>query len=545
MKTRSFVLSILLTLLLTGAASAQDGAPLPAGYEWARYYQNGAPVTEGPLDYSGDVKRVAIGYWVQQLVSYADGYLVEVPLTLEWDFTLANKVVKASSADFSVTISRERSPYADIDYYIDFYQNRFYTSESFRTANSLVLEEDLTITAAGYETKVITLRYTKGGLPYDVYTFAYQKTGGTAYTRYLFRGKNFNESYVEMVRDVLNSYQAVGRRGTAASTLSPSPRGEALWNAETMALYRRYLYQDTLDWGIFVQDMYNTGVKETIPALEAEIGTPFEVVLMYHQLGTPLELEGMRAAAEAGKVIELTIQVCHNNNQDVYGYTPMLDLVAGRLDEQIRQMASQLKEFGHPVLFRLNNEMNSDWTSYSGIVTLSDPELYIRAWQHIYKLFYRENVRNTIWIFNPNDRNYPPSNWNDFSCYWPGEHYVHMIGVTGYNTGDYYRNLTGETWREFKTIYDEIERHYLPLFGEYPWIITEFASSSYGGNKVRWIDNMFRDLPGYKNIKVAVWWSYADYDLRPGREHIAARPYFLDETADTLQAFARGRSGDG
>jgi len=287
--------------------------------------------------------------------------------------------------------------------------------------------------------------------------------------------------------------------------------------------------------------MYFSGINETIPALEERIGKPFEVVLMYHQLGGPLELEGMKQAARQGKIIELTIQVSHENNEDVYGYTPMFDLISGLKDHQLRAMAAQLKEYKEPILFRLNNEMNSDWTSYSGIITLSDPELYILAWQHVYQVFYQEGVRNLIWVFNPNDRNYPPSNWNDFTCYWPGDGYVHMIGVTGYNTGDYYRSLVGESWREFSAIYDDIQRKYEPIFGKYPWIITEFASSSYGGDKARWIDRMFQALPKYKNIKVAVWWSYADYDLRPGKEHIAARPYFLDETDTTLEAFARGR----
>ena len=36
-------------------------------------------------------------------------------------------------------------------------------------------------------------------------------------------------------------------------------------------------------------DVFGEGIRETIPAMEEKIGMPFEVVLMYLQLGLPLE----------------------------------------------------------------------------------------------------------------------------------------------------------------------------------------------------------------------------------------------------------------
>ena len=63
---------------------------------------------------------------------------------------------------------------------------------------------------------------------------------------------------------------------------------------------------------------------------------------------------------------------------------------------------------------------------------------------------------NAIWIFNPNDRDYPPANWNHFMAYYPGDEFVQLIGITGYNTGTYYKETKNETWREFDEIYDRI-----------------------------------------------------------------------------------------
>lgn len=129
----------------------------------------------------------------------------------------------------------------------------------------------------------------------------------------------------------------------------------------------------------------------------------------------------------------------------------------------------------------------------------------------------------------------PPDRWNDAINYYPGEGYAQLIGVTGYNNGTYYTQW-GEQWREFDAIYDHIQSLYGEVFGAFPWIITEFSSSSVGGDKAAWIDNMFAAIGNYPNIKIAVWFSSADWDT----EGNVARPYWLDETPETLDAFRRG-----
>ncbi|MBQ4543848.1 MAG: hypothetical protein IJA19_06750 [Clostridia bacterium] len=51
---------------------------------------------------------------------------------------------------------------------------------------------------------------------------------------------------------------------------------------------------------------------------------------------------------------------------------------------------------------------------------------------------------------------------------------------------------------------------------------------------------MFDCIDKYENIKIAVWFSYADYDYRPEHKGKVARPYWLDETEETLNAFKNG-----
>jgi len=246
------------------------------------------------------------------------------------------------------------------------------------------------------------------------------------------------------------------------------------------------------------------------------------------------------ALKEIKSAVTHVTQMTEENNQHLYGHSPLMDLVRDGDEPRIREFARAAADWGHPFLFRLNNEMNTDWVSYGGVNNLIDPDLFIEIWRIIYRIFEEEGVNNAIWIWNPNDRDAPPNSWNSFTAYYPGNNYVHMFGVTGYNTGTHYADLHGESWREFQQIYDHVVQVYDGLFDDFPWIITEFASSSVGGDKVAWIDRMFSALPRYRNIRAAVWFSYVDWDFRFPYGEVPARPYWLDETPETLEAFRRG-----
>jgi beta-mannanase len=501
--------------------------------------QNNADLRK--ISNDNDVKLIIKTDTTDRFVNYPEGYYINLPANLKYDFTLSNLYIKAKSNDMQITLSKEWSPYEDVWKYIDYYQNRFILSEEYQKANNITLHENVKTDVNGYETQIISLsRNTDSELmPLKTYTYVYIRLYGQTYMRIIFKTTNYNEDYKKMYMDVIESFSEISGKYTSKNYVEYYPIKNDNWNAQTEALYDKYNSSNDISWGIFTKDVYTTGINETIPQLEKELDYDFDVVLVYHHLGNELPLQEMKKISDSGKVIEFTLQTCVNNNEKLYGYTPMLDIVEGKLDDQIVELAKNIKSLNTPILFRLNNEMNSDWTSYCGMVSLEDPDVYIGVWKRIYNIFKAQGVENCIWIYNPNDKNYPPSNWNDFLTYYPGNEYVQLIGITGYNTGTYYNKETGEAWREFTEIYDDIYKKYNPMFSKFNWIITEFSSSSIGGDKTKWINDMFKNIHKYKNIKIAVWFSYADYDLNGN----VARPYWLDETKETLEAFKKGFNG--
>lgn len=518
------------------------------------------------MDYRRDNKRIYLYEGGKRLVNYTDGYQVDVPQDAAFDFTLSPLFTVVESEHYRVTISRETSPYLGLDadttqklasvmpdvqckdgveQYIAYYFNRFILSESWQQANRVQVEGPLDIPAGDTTGQVIyaVMEDVPEG-ERDGYAYVTIRTGLREIFRLMYRYDSENEQFQQQLARSLQYFRGFSTMGTAKYETDFYPVLPQEWSEETRALYETIANADQIRWGIFAENIYGEGIEQTVPRIEQEIGYHFPVVLSYFHFNEQFPLEFMQKNYEEGRIVELTFQLTESNNEDLMGYTPNIDLYRGLKDDKIREIAQAAKQFGHPFLFRINNEMNSDWTSYSGVVNMSDPELFKANWRRIYRIFQEEGVDNCIWIFNPNDRNAPPCRWNDGLAYYPGNEYVQLLGVTGYNNGTYYTNW-GEQWREFDQIYNHVQWQYEPFFSDFPWIITEFASSSVGGDKVKWIENMFQHIGNYPNIKIAVWFSYADYDGDPDMGAPVARPYWLDETPETLAAFAEGVKHNG
>ncbi|MDO4281257.1 MAG: glycosyl hydrolase [Peptococcaceae bacterium] len=302
---------------------------------------------------------------------------------------------------------------------------------------------------------------------------------------------------------------------------------------ETQDFYNKYFSDDAdLTWGVFEPSVGGTYLKGLID-LENRMEHHFDIALHYSGLKEEYDtsIYSMLDSLWAhGTVCELTVQTelydPTSQNNAVY------DILEGKYDTYIRSLAKDIARFGHPVLFRPFNEMNGDWCNYSAYWSARDCDTYIELYRYLYNIFEEEGAnKNTLWIWNPNERSFPNFAWNYEDNYYPGDEYVDIIGLTGYNTGDYY---DGETWRSFKEIYDPIYAKIAPQYKQ-PLMITEFSSSDYGGDKAQWVEDMFTDLKHYPRIKAAVWWNGADKDA----DGNIARSYYIDNNAKAFRALCK------
>jgi len=513
------------------------------------YVNNVIEKNAGMIDYlTDDVREVQINRERTYLINHSRGFAIGFPADAEYDFSAAQEYIKVKSNKFSAVVSKEYTTYgptvAESKKYVKECLHKYMLDEKYIEENDITIHKNDMEEIAGYPMQILALSRepAKGSeIKDNTYVYCYIYNEDIMFYRIMFKASEYTDELLDEVYKTLNSFSTnVVVKGVSDTFTDFKPVPDENWNEETKKFYNDLSTSSGCKWGIFTPWAIFNNDLTNIYALEDKIGARFDGVLEYIHHTDKVPVEGMKSAYKDGRIIELTLQTSTIMNEDLDGHNPMFDVLDGECDDLIREIARDIRNLEHPVLFRLNNEMNSDWTSYSASACLTDPEIYIGVWHRVYNIFKEEGVKNAIWIFNPNDVSFPPNGYNTSLAYYPGNGYVHVFGVTGYNTGTYYSAEHGERWRTFDEIYSNITKNSEKDYGKFPWIITEFASSSYGGDKALWIEDMFNNMNKYPNIKMAFWFNSADYDPRPENKGIAARPYWFDENAETTKAFAKG-----
>ncbi len=311
----------------------------------------------------------------------------------------------------------------------------------------------------------------------------------------------------------------------------PEPKN---FDEKTKKFYDKYfINNEKVDFGIF-EPTYPT-YEYRLQQIENLLNYDFPVTLMYNNFSLPFKTDSMNIAKESGKVVEYTlytIDVVNGKGKDI-----TLDILEGKYDEYLDNLAQSFNEYDYPVLFRPNNEMNGEWVLYSSHLVGKDTDLFIDCWKYIYEKFEDNGVDNLIWVWNPNEKSFPGFSYNNYLCYYPGNEYVDIVGLTAYNTGNYYK---GEIWRSFSEAYDHFYYDYIDRF-THPMMITEFSSASLGGDKAQWFEKMFNTIEKYDRIKLAVLWNGQDYDMT-SEERTVSRNYKIDEEASVINAVRNGLS---
>lgn len=487
--------------------------------------KNNEIVKKAEFSEKDDIKIIqSVDDFNYSLIDYSLGYTIQYPKHMKVDISLSpvrtviadeNKQIEIYYDNFSNTIN---SPLVYSNYSNQFLQNS--------RDHLKGVSQELVIN--GMETHLLMwqrdkLKRVQNDKNYYV-SAELEKNEEEVYTILIKSAVPFNNQ--EDYMSFLESFKLVERRGTPQLTTTFENKKRKL-NKETTTFYKQYFLEDsTLKWGIFENSA--PGNFEFLNSLESELNYTFDFLIKYQSLSSNgFPMDEMLNAYENGRYVELTLQTMFLDGRDNASIT--YEILDGQQDDFLIQYAKQIKEFGHPILFRLNNEMNGDWCVYSSYYASKDTTLYKAVWKYVYSIFEKEGVDNVLWVWNPNDISFPNFKWNHYLNYYPGDEYVDIIGLTGYNTGTYY---PGEKWREFEAICEPLYNEYMEVFDK-PFMITEFGSNSVGGDKVQWINDMFDTIDKYDNVKVAIWWNGIDWDadMQP------ARIYRLDEDENIKNVF--------
>lgn len=519
------------------------------------------------------------------IISLANGYQINIPTNckIKPNFIASQYRTQYETDSLKLTVSMESSnTYSNWKVYHDEWLMRYLTAEgeangkeklqTFFQQNNLEYTRKPFICndyVIGYEVEIVSIIINDNQnilMPYYNIAIIHQKDEIKKFTLLVMKSKvEMHDEFDSIVKSI-KFFMPYGKKKGIGTLDVQLP---TYLNEKTKRYYKKMCEQQYVEWGFFNHSMYvnqcqNSKIKAKEANEEKELNYIFDIEPTYTHTGhiDSEELFPLKDAFDlAGgdgfnnkKVIQFTLQFTTSNNEGLYGYTPMFDILRGKYDEYFKRLAKSIKEYKLPILFRVNNEMNSDWVSYCGQVTLLDPDIFILTWERMANILKEEGCDNLLYIFNPTGKSYPYCSWGEDLCYLPSLEFVQFLGLTYYD----YNNEDGPT--SFEELYSWLYQKNMPHFKNYPAIISEFGCGAGGeisGKMYRneksqalWVKDMFTlfnekrydNNPKYdfvRQIKAAIWFNADDYYQDKIRNKIV-----IDEknTPNTIKYFKEGLS---
>lgn len=247
---------------------------------------------------------------------------------------------------------------------------------------------------------------------------------------------------------------------------------------------------------------------------ESAMQIPAQLVLFFLQWpADPSAQEFPRASLETirkhGAIPVLTWEpmVYENGNEIMVSWECV---VSGRYDAYLTRFAQNARDWQHPFLLRFAHEMNLaryHWGTDAAAYGPESPEIYKRMFRYVVDLFRRHGADNVRWVFCPNAESVPPADWNQPARWYPGDGYVDVMGMDGYNWGT---TQTLETdgwnshWQSFADIFEPLYRELRQIAPQKPLLVFETASAADGGDKSAWVPDMLKTARNWQ-VDGLIW----------------------------------------
>ena len=179
----------------------------------------------------------------------------------------------------------------------------------------------------------------------------------------------------------------------------------------------------------------------------------------------------------------------------------MQRLQAGMYDEQLRDWATALRDWGSLVHLRFGHEFNGHgypWNVSSGI----SPAAYVEVWRHLHDLFAEEGSTNVRWIWSSAAG---PALREPLAQWYPGDGYVDVIGVDGYNWGT---SQDWSSWVDPAALFDASLEDIRSFATAKPVLVTEVACAEAGGSKQNWVISLVDYLSGQPEVTGFIWFDH-------------------------------------
>ena len=196
-------------------------------------------------------------------------------------------------------------------------------------------------------------------------------------------------------------------------------------------------------------------------------------------------------------------------------------IASGQHDTYLQSWARGVREFGRTVYLRPFPEMNGNWNNWHG-----RPDQLVHAWRHIVRVFEAEGAENVSWVWSPNVTDEPRTDWNRMENYFPGNEWVDVLALDGFNWGTTRPDIG---WRSAEEVFRDGYDRIVAISDRQPVWFAEIGSTDEGGDKAGWIQDLLVNAWSWFPRLTAIIWFDEDKeaDWRVASSYAAVNAFRL------------------
>jgi beta-mannanase len=235
-------------------------------------------------------------------------------------------------------------------------------------------------------------------------------------------------------------------------------------------------------------------------AAAQQLGKHLDVLTVYETFvwERSLPTTFLDAAAAAGCTPELTWEPWDPRAGKHQAAYTAGQIAGGRYDTYVRTWAKQAASYDKPFRLRFAHEMNGDWYPWAVGSPGGSPEDYVAAYRRVQGIFDDAGAKRVEWVWCPNV--IINGNAEAISRCYPGDNFVDIVGVDGYNFGD----RPGHQWTQPAELFGTALALAAQLAPGKPVWINEVGCGDEGGDKSRWISDFISWLAG-TDVRGLIW----------------------------------------
>ena len=253
-----------------------------------------------------------------------------------------------------------------------------------------------------------------------------------------------------------------------------------------------------------------------IRRLESQIGRQLAIDHEYYLWNEPIPTPRQTWDASSGRLPFIDWNARNTDGSAV----PWSQIANGSQDAWIIQRANAFKAFGSPIYLAFHHEPEDD------LATWGTPADYAAAFRHVVDVFRSQGVSNVAFVWDMMNWTFDPRSGRDPNAYYPGDGYVDIIGVDGYNT---YPGKVGTSWESFHQIFQSAND--FAFNHNKPWMAVETGTEEdpqQPGRKGQWFRDVIATAKSWPLLKAFIY-----FDTIKGQED-----WSVESSASSAAGFA-------